>query len=75
MNFFTCCRSARFAWAAIALLASIDASAQTVPTIDTEDATLGSAGMHDQDGVYHAYRACRRPARSRGSRSVPRIVG
>ncbi|MGC5798098.1 hypothetical protein [Sphingomonas sp. NFX23] len=42
MKFLTCFRGARFAWSAIAVLASIDASAQSVPTIDTEDATLGS---------------------------------
>ena len=47
MKFLTCCRGARVAWSTIALLVSINASAQSVPTIDTEDATLGSAKLSE----------------------------
>lgn len=52
MKFFTCCRGARLVWSATAVLASINASAQSVPTIDTEDATLGSAKISG-DGDLH----------------------
>jgi len=47
MKLLTCCRGAQVAWSTIALLASINGSAQSVPTIDTEDATLGSAKISE----------------------------
>lgn len=52
MGIFTYCRETRFVWSALASLVTANASAQSVPTIDTEDATLGSAKISRRGTVH-----------------------